>query len=250
MRLDSSSRVSSSTLDMAPTQRRVCAARPVRAPKTPVCLDCSFNRPKPHTAQFPPPCANLTPLSNVDIIITNDCAATIYDPKCAAKQQNSQSRKEIAMCDVLDVSDYILVLGTRFKGGPDPISPLKLQKLLYYFQGVHIADCNETLYKNRIVAWAHGPVVRSVWDVFKSYGSSPIPPPRKLDETRLFTSYQRDIMEKVYIHFGQYTAWKLRNMTHVEPPWQQAWEQGQGTEITFDSLKVHFLPRLKSILGR
>lgn len=154
------------------------------------------------------------------------------------------------MCDVLDVSDYILVLGTRYKGGPDLISHLKLQKLLYYFQGVYTSDSGEPLFNDRIVAWAHGPVVRTVWDDYKIYGGSPIPAPRRLNALSLFTAYQREIMERVYVYYGQYTAWKLRNMTHNERPWKQAWNQGQGTEIAIESLVAFFGPRLPSILGR
>ena len=28
------------------------------------------------------------------------------------------------------------------------------------------------------------------------------------------------ILEEVYEKYGQYSAWKLRNMTHSETPWQ------------------------------
>ena len=29
-----------------------------------------------------------------------------------------------------------------------------------------------------------------------------------------------NILEEVYENYGQYTAWKLRNMTHEEEPWK------------------------------
>ena len=35
-----------------------------------------------------------------------------------------------------------------------------------------------------------------------------------------YTQEENGILEDVYDEFGQYSAWKLRNMTHEETPWQ------------------------------
>lgn len=48
------------------------------------------------------------------------------------------------------------------------ISPLKLQKLLYYIQAWHIANFDEeNLFDELPQAWVNGPVYRSVYDQFK-----------------------------------------------------------------------------------
>ena len=55
------------------------------------------------------------------------------------------------------------------------ITHLKLQKLLYYAQGVFLSMNNgNKLFSERIMAWEHGPVVKEVYDYFKSYGRSEI----------------------------------------------------------------------------
>jgi uncharacterized phage-associated protein len=37
--------------------------------------------------------------------------------------------------------------------------------------------------------------------------------------------------------YGQFAAWKLRNMTHQEPPWCMT---PAGQEITHDALRAYF----------
>ena len=55
-----------------------------------------------------------------------------------------------------DIARYILTLSTPEVG--DIISNLKLQKLLYYVQGFHLAIENEPLFMEDIQAWQYGPV--------------------------------------------------------------------------------------------
>jgi uncharacterized phage-associated protein len=50
-------------------------------------------------------------------------------------------------------------------------SNLKLQKLLYYAQGHHLALEDTPLFREAIQAWSHGPVVPDVYHEYKSYGS-------------------------------------------------------------------------------
>lgn len=52
------------------------------------------------------------------------------------------------------------------------LSNLKLQKLLYYAQGYHLARLCQPLFLESLQAWAHGPVVESVYHRFKVFGSS------------------------------------------------------------------------------
>lgn len=51
----------------------------------------------------------------------------------------------------LDVANYILWLENRFEGS-EGITPLKLQKLVYYCQGFHLAMFDEELFPESIEA--------------------------------------------------------------------------------------------------
>jgi uncharacterized phage-associated protein len=56
----------------------------------------------------------------------------------------------------------------------EELSNLKLQKLLYYAQGHHLAERHQPLFTEQIQAWSHGPVVPQVYHEYKSCGSSSI----------------------------------------------------------------------------
>jgi uncharacterized phage-associated protein len=121
------------------------------------------------------------------------------------------------MVSVYDVANYFLAQSSDEAG--DLISNLKLQKLVYYAQGCHLAVFDEPLFDEPIEAWLHGPVSPVLYQKYKSYESSGIPCPDEADFT-VFTTKQRELLEEVYSVYGQFSAWKLRNMTHEEAPWK------------------------------
>lgn len=122
------------------------------------------------------------------------------------------------MTDVRDVADYFLSK-TMFEEEAT-MSNLKLQKLLYYIQGFHLALYDVPIFDNDIEAWRHGPVIPSIYHAFKSNGSNPIPCEECDKEfDKLFTPEQIELLDEVYDVLGQYSAWRLREMTHEEPTW-------------------------------
>ncbi len=151
--------------------------------------------------------------------------------------------------DVFDAVDFILTAAVRLPPEAELITHLKLQKLLYYLQGYHLAFRDEPLFGDEIEAWEHGPVVRSVWVEFRDFGRAPISAPRHFNE-HAFTSQQVDLLERVYRQYGLYSAWGLREMTHREPPWKNAWEQGKTTVIRRSEMRDFFKTKIQVIPRR
>lgn len=112
----------------------------------------------------------------------------------------------------------------------------KLQKLVYYAQGFALALFDKPLFSERIEAWTHGPVIPALYHEYKGYGAGAIPSPAILDFPK-YDQETRDLLDEVYAVYGQFAAWKLRNMTHKEPPWCNTPE---GHEITHDALRAYF----------
>lgn len=54
------------------------------------------------------------------------------------------------------------------------INNLKLQKILYYIQGLYLVNYGLGIFKEDIQKWQYGPVVPEVYHSFKDYGSSKI----------------------------------------------------------------------------
>jgi uncharacterized phage-associated protein len=124
--------------------------------------------------------------------------------------------KCIFMPNAKQVAEFFLQLSEPEVG--DILSNLKIQKLVYYAQGFHLAMYEIPLFDEQIVAWEHGPVVEALYHEFKVYGSNPIPQSENFDVSE-FTSEQVELLKEIYEVYGQFSAWKLRNMTHSEQPW-------------------------------
>jgi len=141
------------------------------------------------------------------------------------------------MLTCLEVAKYFLSKVDDDAG--DMVSNLKLQKLVYYAQGFHLAIFGGPLFNEEIEAWAHGPVVPDLYHRYKVYGANGIPYPEDIK----FSKYGKKtsaFLDEVYEVFGQYSAFKLRNMTHEEPPWKDAYKKGPNSTISHRSMREYF----------
>ena len=135
----------------------------------------------------------------------------------------------------LDVAHYFLL-----KADPDEgelISNLRLQKLLYYAQGFHLALCDRPLFGEAVEAWMHGPVVPEIYHQFKHNGAGSIPAPTDFEPIEVFTPETLELLDEVYDVYGQFSAWKLSEMTHREPPWA---ETPDGMPILHGAMRSYF----------
>lgn len=144
------------------------------------------------------------------------------------------------MFTVKDIAKYFLTLSDPKIG--DLISNLKLQKLCYYAQGFHLAIYGTKIFPEKIEAWTHGPVIRELYQAYKKYGEGAIPAPERFDIS-IYDKQAQELLDEVYSVYGQYSAWKLRNMTHEEPPWIEAKKSGKA--ISNASMKEYFKTLIK-----
>lgn len=135
------------------------------------------------------------------------------------------------------IAKYILSLQDDDAG--DLISNLKLQKLLYYCQGIYVAinSVHSPLFPDKIYAWEHGPVVKTVYREYRDYRKKALPvtvrPPMVASDAA--------VIDEVYRVFGKFSAWKLRQMTHSEMPWKKNYVPNElDVEIPLTDLAAHF----------
>jgi len=136
----------------------------------------------------------------------------------------------------LDVVKAFLALQELDLDSGDVITNLKAQKLVYYAQGWHLAKFDSPLFQEDFQAWAHGPVIPELYNQLKKFGSRQIGTIGDLDPD-IFSRQQLDLLISVYKTYAQYSAWKLRDMTHGETPWRNT---KQSDTITKDSIKSFF----------
>jgi uncharacterized phage-associated protein len=133
------------------------------------------------------------------------------------------------------VADYFLANVDEDSG--DSISNLKLQKLVYYAQGLHMGMRDSPLFGEPIEAWDHGPVVPGLYHDFKHRGHQGIAPPEQFSAEDYLPEV-REILDAVLSVYGQFSAWKLRDLTHEEPPWRETPWNGN---IAQSSLRAFFV---------
>ena len=141
-----------------------------------------------------------------------------------------QTAENVARCFLSRNEEKVL------HGEADYISNFKLQKLLYYAQGVYLALYDEPLFGDEIVAWQYGPVVKSVYETYKSNEADGI---KDFDNPiENFSEREEGVLQFTYKTFGQFSAWKLVDMTHNETPWASTSMCGV---ITQDKIKTFFV---------
>ncbi|PKH09875.1 Panacea domain-containing protein [Planomicrobium sp. MB-3u-38] len=142
----------------------------------------------------------------------------------------------------IDIAKYILTVS--------PMSPLKLQKLLYLSYEKFLIKTGEQLFKDPIYAWKHGPVVETVYDFFREYGSQQIPYEEddsiiiNSSDLSVSPSFMRvltsehgattiNVIHDVLMKYCDLTAWQLVDLTHEEgKPWFQVYKPGSNKVIT------------------
>ena len=95
------------------------------------------------------------------------------------------------------------------------LSSFRLQKLLYYVQGVSSSFMPGPLFLDPCEAWENGPVYREVFQKFRS---------NTIDDVLgdLLADDERDLVDSVLTCFGRYDGDTLVLFTHNEPPWLDA----------------------------
>lgn len=116
-----------------------------------------------------------------------------------------------------DVAEYLLSKSEEEAG--DAVSNLHLQKLVYYAQGFSLALNNRPLFNEPICAWQQGPVCVPLFEQYREHGSSGIPVPEHVDLSK-FSKEDLALLDEVHEVYGQFAAWKLRDMVMHEDPWR------------------------------
>lgn len=100
------------------------------------------------------------------------------------------------------------------------ITPLALQKLLYYVQGFNRVFNGTFLFKDDCQASAHGPVYSEIYHKYKNFGYNPIDMAASYDESTFnISNSEKEVLDTVIRNFGCYSGKILEKMTHSEQPW-------------------------------
>ena len=151
-------------------------------------------------------------------------------------------RKAMVAADSLEslfsVSEKMLRVIAYIFEKLEEVTPLTLQKLLYFIQGIYSALFGKPIFTEDCRAWIHGPVYPEVYDLFRDFKYNPVDDARfallKGTEDTL-TEDERKIIDLVLNTFGMYGVKVLERITHSENPWKEA-RKGYSANIPSSEL--------------
>ncbi len=144
------------------------------------------------------------------------------------------------------------------------ITPLKLQKLVYYAHGWYLGIREKPLINEQVECWPYGPVVPSLYDAFKHLGNQAICERATgyyydedghhygevcIDNCGVRGEEIEDVkahLDEIWEAYSRFPATQLSNMTHLHgTPWREVYDQYGGrppyhTDIPQGLIREHF----------
>ena len=100
----------------------------------------------------------------------------------------------------------------------EDITPLALQKALYYVQGLYYAFRENFMFNEDCEAWVHGPVYREIYNRYSGFRFDPIEGEDEFDVS-VFTDLEKAVIDSVIQYLCCYSGKILERFTHSEMPW-------------------------------
>ncbi len=157
--------------------------------------------------------------------------------KAIRKPENATSGNSI-QTEIELIAEYIIAMGKE-------ITPLALQKILYYAQGFYKAFFGKFLFEDDCQAWVHGPVYVNIYEKYKDFKSANILIDINYDIEDIIVDEKREILDAIIKYFGYYNGKALEKMSHYETPWINARKgllltENSNNIITKEDIKEYF----------
>lgn len=128
-----------------------------------------------------------------------------------AKLQENDDIPSTQTTKIEEVANYLL-----YKN--DDITPLALQKLLYYAQGFCKVFTGTYLFEDNCELGSHGPVYRVIFNKYKVYQYDNLEV--NYDSTNQLTQIEKEILDCVINTLGCYSGKSLEKMILFDLPWE------------------------------
>lgn len=132
------------------------------------------------------------------------------------------------MASVQAISNTILK--RAFEDDNEPVTPMKLQKLMYFVYREYLQRYGQRLFGENFQTWKYGPVLSSVYDEFKSFGSRPIDRFGRDAKGDVYVINERkrpdiiDTINTVWDKYKKYDGVELSQKTHkIGTAWYKAY---------------------------
>jgi uncharacterized phage-associated protein len=116
--------------------------------------------------------------------------------------------------DISDLAKWFLA--------KEPMTHKKLQKLCYYAVAWGWALMGKSIVSNdRFEAWVHGPVAPRLYNAYRENGWNDIPQVNR-DNIAEIQNDVEELLESVWLTYGDKSGNELEALSHSERPWVEA----------------------------
>ena len=143
------------------------------------------------------------------------------------------------MANVQDVARFFIHLAQKQEEAQmgDLATNMRVNKLLYFAQGWHLARHGKPLFSAPLYAWQYGPVVPEVYREYNRYGGQGITCIGPNDDA--FTPEEYDLLLDVAREYDGLSTAALVTITHKKnAPWSIT---EQNREIDINAIRDYFL---------
>ena len=135
----------------------------------------------------------------------------------------------------LDISEYIIYY-IQSAGGI--ISPLKLQKILYFVQADFLVSTGKPCFSDEIFAYDYGPVIPAVYQKYKIYGGGFIP--CRYSDSFIIAKADKERINEMVDLCQPYSATELTAIIHQQAPWKNNYHSDSHAVIPKAEIEEYF----------
>lgn len=126
---------------------------------------------------------------------------------------------ENAKYSVFAISNWFIEHNAEVKGA-FPMTIMRLMKLSYFSQAWSLALRDELLFYDKIEARKYGPVISTLYDLYKIYGKEGIPRTSVVHNEKELDDADKVFLKKVYDRYAEIDTYSLSRLTHSRTgPW-------------------------------
>lgn len=163
----------------------------------------------------------------------------------------------------LAVANFVIEVAKK-KG--NPVTNLKLQKILFFLQGYFLSNYGAPLIDGSFSKWRYGPVEEKVYQSFKNYGATPINSefkeasidrgiiyvnPVRMNITELSDNLMSELKELVE-KLINIEPWELVDITHRHSSWKNYEDEihsFEAEDYTNEEIESCFIDNEKFLIG-
>lgn len=150
------------------------------------------------------------------------------------------------MYDVIPVCQYIA--WRSYGRGCEPLTNLRLQKILYFLQLVFLFHMHEPCFNNKMEAWNLGPVVPKAYRAYAKYRAGEIPGERTL-AMEIISPKHRKVIDELLESFDAYSTGQLIMISRCHSPWKKNYVNYDTHEIPLGDL-ISFIKEFVDDIAR